>query len=319
MLVGVLMLMSCGKGASGAEDEEIAMQSEERDSMVSAVAQRHPFEALRLVDSLQTAEAESEVRLAYYRAEVYDKMGEKQKAEKWGKKALKGDALMEESPVVFYKACDLVATMLDYREKYEEALLVTQRGLEVASSDQTPQGRHWLAVLLHDMGYSQMKLGRIDEAEKYFSQSYIALKQIATANNTFDNVHMLARVAYNIVDAYNSTGQYDKAESWMESANEAAEILAQSLQCTEDMKEDYEGGLAIQQAIILLKKGHKQEADRLYSKASAMGYANTDIGIAERAVYLEMAGRTEELAQLMPRVDELSEAWGTDLLPDDGD
>ena len=300
---------SCAGGADSQSDR--LQQLKNQDSIVGEVLNADPLRLLVMVDSMDAAHAVGKERIAYYRALAYNKMGQKKKAEEWGKKALEGDVLQQESAEIFYDVCDLLFTTMAYRDDEKGALPYAQKGLDAALEDQSEAGRHWMAVLLHDVGYCEMSLGRIDEAEKCFSQSYIALNQIAATSNNFEDLRTLARVSYNIVDAYTSTGQYDKAKAWIESASDAVDLLASSPQCTQAMKEDYQGGLMIQKAVVLLGMGLREEADAAYDEALTLGYANTDIGILERAAYLEKAERWNDLKQLTARLNTLSESWGT--------
>ena len=304
---------SCTNGTNVKSKEEKMRQVRVHDSLVDAEVMADANRALFVVDSLDAAQTDEGELIAYFRALVYNKKGDKKKTEEWCRKALANDVLKDEHPEFFYKVCDLLCTTMTYRDAHEGAMKVAQRGLDVAKTDMSEEGRHWMAVLLHDVGYCEMQLGRIDEAEKCFSQAYIALKQTAAVGQKYVNLHTLARVSYNIVDAYTSTEQYDKASEWIESADDAVELLAESPECTREMKEDFMGGLAIQRAMVLVSTGHRAEADAAYNEAMKLSYADTDLGIIERAGYLKKAERWGDLAALQSRVDSLSKAWGTPM------
>jgi tetratricopeptide (TPR) repeat protein len=304
------MLIAMGGCAGKESPEERALRSKQRDSLVMSMAEANPQQALRFVDSLTTVQAESEERLAYHRALIYNEMGQKQRVEEWCKKALEDEDLQQESVEVFYNACDLLSTTLTYRDDNKGALKVAERGYEVARQDLTESGRHWMAVLLHDVGYCKMQEGLIDDAEQCFSQSYIVLTQLALADDKFFNLHSRARVTYNILDAYTSTGQFDKAKTWLEQADDAIALFVTSPECPEDERNDYQGGLAIQKAIVLLETGDRSGADASYEDAQNIGYKNSGLGILECATYLEKAERWNDLAELLPRIDSLSNEWG---------
>lgn len=290
--------------------EERAMQSKTRDSLIVSMAGTNPQRAFDFVDSLSAAQAESQERLAYHRALIYNEMGKKKEVAEWCEKAIQGDALLEECPEVFYDVCDLLSTTMTYQGDNEKALSVALRGYEAAKQDMTASGRHWMAVLLHDVGYCKMLDGLVDEAEQCFSLSYIALTQIVMTDDRFFNRHSRARVTFNILDAYTSTGQYDKAKTWLGQAEEAIDMLVSSSECSEKQKNDYRGGLAIQKAIVLLETGDRRGADASYAEAQTMDYRNSGLGILESASYLERAERWDDLAKMMPRIDSLSKEWG---------
>lgn len=280
------------------------------DSLVMARLAINPELVLKTVDSLETAGAELPQRLYYYRAAAYHQMGEKQNEIKWYMKALEGEHLIKEDSTLFYQATDKLFTTLINQGETEKALAVARHGYEVAKDDQSADGIHWTAILLHSIGYSEMQKGNIEKAEDCFSQAYIALKQLAAAKGSFYTLQTCARVSNNIVDAYNSIGQYDKAEAWIESAEDAVDQMAASPECTPEVKNEFRGSLAVQKAIVLLQKGRRAEADQAYNVAVELDYDDTTYGILECATYLERAKRMDDLMALMPKIDSVSKAWG---------
>lgn len=280
------------------------------DSLVMAQLEVNPRLVLKTVDSLEATGLVLPQRLYCYRALAYDKLDETQMEIEWGEKALEGDTLLLEDAALFYQVSDKLFTDLVNRGETEKALALAQRAYDESKKDVSADGMRWTAIFLHDIGYSEMQLGHIDEAESCFSQAYIALKQLAASNGDFSALLTCARVSYNIVDAYNCTGQYDKAAAWIESAEDAVEQMGASPECTQAVKNDYLGGLAVQKAMMLLEKGHRAEADRAYATAVELDYAKSNHGTLECATYLERAKRMDELMALMPRIDSLSTAWG---------
>lgn len=285
--------------------------SEQHDSIFEEMLEDNPQQALLWADSMETAQAESSVRIASYRAKIYNELGQKKTAQEWCEKALTGDELLEENRVLYYEMADLKFSVLTYNDQFEKALEVAHIGFEAACTDLSSKGRQWVAVLLHDIGYSQMQMGLIEDAENSFSQAYIALRQLAMADPSYDNLYTYARVSYNILDAYTSTGQLDKAKAWMISTEQAVREFVASPECDEETKVDYLGGLAIQKALVLVQTGHREEADAIYNEVLASDYAETALGILERAGYLEKAGRYDEISEMMPLIDSVAANWGT--------
>lgn len=315
LIVGVILLLfsaqintSCA--GSSVQQGQVEACDSCIDTMLSDMMDENPELAMAAIDSLEAAHAVSQKRICCYRAKLYYKMGDKPNEILWREKALEGDSLYEENPELFYKMSDKLFTVLVNQGEVEKGLAVAQRGYDAAKEDQSTDGMHWMAILLHGIGYCQMQLGNIDEAERCFSQAYIALKQMAAANDSLYTLRTCARVSYNIVDAYNSTGQYDKAEAWIESAEDAINQMAASPECSKALKDDFQGGLAVQKALVLLQKGRRAEADRAYNTAIDLEYTNTSNGVLECATYLERAKRMDDLMALMPKIDSISNAWG---------
>lgn len=312
VLLSSLVFVSC-VGTTNVQDEkeELAILNSKQDSLIMAKMDIDPASALTTIDSLEKEQIATPARLYYFRALAYKHLGKKRQTEDWCEKALRGDTLLNENLEFFYDACDIYSTVLSERNENVLALEVAIRGYDVALNDSSQTGRHWIAILLHDKGYCEMQLGKIDEAEQSFSMAYITTKQIAAANSKYSNLQMCARVAYNIVDSYTSTGQYDKAKAWLEEAEEAVAELVSSPECSKEQREGYIGGLTMQEALILVCTGEPEKANKAYQKALKMDYAETGVGILERATYLEKAERWDELRELLPRIDSLYGAWGT--------
>ena len=308
--LGVLMgvLMSC----SGQSDKTEEIKTERVNAIDSLVRVRmgvEPVEALACVDSLEETEKVSPALINYFRAIIYNKMAQKATAEMYFKKSLEGDELLHENKELFYKASDFLSSFLANRGDNAEALAVATRAYEVSSGDETANGRRWRAVLLHGMGYFQTQLGMKDEAEKNFSMAYIALSQMVQADSCYENLQTYARVSYNILDAYTTSEQYDKALEWVSSAENAADRLVSHPEATERAKADYVGGVAIHKALVMLKLNAGPSAEQSYAKAQEVGYFDTPYGLLEQAYFLRKAERWDMLVDLMPRVDSVAKAW----------
>ncbi|MBR1666966.1 MAG: hypothetical protein IJ693_01665 [Bacteroidaceae bacterium] len=282
------------------------LQDGANDSLILNVLKTDSDRAFSLVDSLEASGEFSADRSNYYRARIYYMMGKEADAESYCEKVIESGEMMNERPELLYHSYDLRSTILIHLKNVEKALSNAQDGFDIVSKDPSELGQHWRAVLLHLMGYCQMELGRIDEAESCFSQAYIALKQMADANRNYKTLSTWARVTINIVDAYTATGQYDKAAVWMASAKEAIHQFCSSPECPEDVAMSYRQGLSLHQAIVLLHQGKREEADLLYDQVVAAGYADTNFGLLECADYLEKAERWDDLEALKPRLDLLN-------------
>ncbi|MBO4672867.1 MAG: tetratricopeptide repeat protein [Bacteroidaceae bacterium] len=307
-LTGFSML---GAVCVGCHQNTLVLTSEQHDSIFEEILDVNPQQALSWADSMEAVKAESQVRVAFYRAKIYNELGQKQRAEEWCDKALEGDDLQEESSELFYAASDLKIKILTYKDEFEEALETARTVFDISRSDTSPEGIQWSAVLLHELGYCQMQLGDYHEAENSFSQAYIALKQMACSSPNYDNLLTYARVSYNILDAYTSTGQLEKASEWVPSTEEAVMEFVSSPDCSEDERVDYLGGLTLQKALILVQTGHREEADALYAEVLNSDYAETALGVLERCSYLEKAGRYDDITEMMPLIDSVAATWGT--------
>ena len=272
-----------------------------------------PEKILLLIDSLEDHHAVEEYKALFYRAMAYYKLGQELTAELYYKKVLSNEDLYNDRPVNYYYACDQLSTILTCKGEQLGSIDIATQGYALARHDQTEDGRHWAAVLLHDIGYCQMRLDHADEAEKNFQQAYATLRELALADSTYNHMNSWARVAYNILDAYTSTGHYKEATHWIASAEEAITGMTALQDCPKRVAEEYLGSLNTHKAIIYIKTGHKKEADEAYRQFLQSGYAETSFGLIDNSEYLMEAEQWFERSKLTPRLDSLTQAWDMPL------
>ena len=303
----VLLMAACnqGSGSSSLTVKEL----DYNDSLVYAAMDVDYNHALLVVDSLEDVHAIYEAKINYYRAQIYFKMGQELSAELYYKKALSGKDLYNERPAICYFAYDQLSTILTIKGDQQGALATATQGYAIAKEDETESGQHWRAILLHDIGYCQMQLGRIEEAEKNFTHAYNTLKRLAMQTDQYENIYSWARVAYNIMDAYTSTGNFEQGEKWVVAAEEAINKLVASPDCPKRTSEEYIGSLNTHKAIVYVKTGHLKEAEEVYRQFQKSDYAKTNIGLVDNSEYLETAERWNDLANLTPKLDSLATAW----------
>ena len=290
MLLSVSLSACTGK-TGHAKHLADSIRNRQIDSSVVAGIATHTEQTWSVIDSLEAVEAVSPQRISYYRALTYYKIGDRQNTEKYLVKALDGNKLLVDNRELFYRSADLLASSMINRHEYKKALAVATLGFEASKADQSQAGRRWVALLLNAMGYCEMQLGHIDAAERCFSQAYIALKQMVDVDPNYANLQ-------------------DYAAAWLESTEEAVNLLVASPECTKNVRERWEGGLYVKQALVLLHTGNRAGADAAFAKAMKLNYGQTGQGIIEFATYLKEAGRTDELLHLLPQVDSVYTSWG---------
>ena len=266
-------------------------------------------QALLVVDSLEDVHALYDAKINFYRAQIHYKMGQELSAELYYKKALTGNELYKDQPSIFYFAYDQLSTILTIKGDQQGALATATEAYSIAQKDKTESGQEWQAILLHDIGYCQMQLSRTAEAEKNFTHAYNTLKRLASQTGKYDHIYSWARVAYNIMDAYTTTNNFEQAEKWVVAAEEAINRLVESPDCSKRTAEEYLGSLGTHKAIVLIKTGQRQEADKIYREFLKSDYSKTSIGLVDNSEYLEMAERWDDLADLVPKLDSLANSW----------
>ena len=311
LLIGCTLFLTIGLTACMDRSTEVSNSKNriEKDSIVYQAINADPNSALLIVDSLEDNKLIPEHKANYYRGQIHFKLGQELTAELYYKRSLTGDELYQEYPALYFFVCDQLTTILTNKGDQDGAVSIATEAYAKALEDTTYEGRHWGAILLHDIGYSQMQLGRHKEAEKSFTQAWEVLKKQANENPTFDNLFTWARITYNIIDAYTSTEQFKQAEEWLPLGEEAIGRMVDSKECSKRTAEEYIAGLNTHKALVYIKTGRRAEAEKAYQNFLMTNYSKTSSGIIEHSEYLELAERWEEFADLTPKVDSVVQSW----------
>lgn len=311
---GVVTIM--GMTACTSHDKQVSFGNKtqsKQDSIIQSVIDEDMDSALRLIDSLEDKHLLPEHKVNFYRGQIHFKLGQELTAELYYKKALTSDDLLEERPSLYYFVSDQLSTILTVKGDQDGAVKTATEAYTIVQKDTTQEGHYWSAILLHDIGYSQMQLGHYQDARKNFVQAWNTLKQLVNTNPTFDNLYTWARITYNIIDAYTSTEQFKEAEKWLPQAEEAISQMSASPECPAATAEEYTAGLNTHKALIYVKTNRRAEAHQAYQRFIGTNYSKTNAGLIEHSEYLENAERWEDLAKLSPKVDSVVKSWGIPL------
>jgi len=314
IVTGVVTIM--GMTACTSHDKQVSFENKtqsKQDSIIQSVIDEDMDSALRLIDSLEDKHLLPEHKVNFYRGQIHFKLGQELTAELYYKKALTSDDLLEERPSLYYFVSDQLSTILTVKGDQDGAVKTATEAYTIVQKDTTQEGHYWSAILLHDIGYSQMQLGHYQDARKNFVQAWNTLKQLVNTNPTFDNLYTWARITYNIIDAYTSTEQFKEAEKWLPQADEAISRMSASPECPAATAEEYTAGLNTHKALVYVKTDRRAEANQAYQRFIGTNYSKTSAGLIEHSEYLENAERWEDLAKLSPKVDSVVKSWGIPL------
>lgn len=316
IIIGTGVVTIMGMTACTSHDKQVSFENKtqsKQDSIIQSVIDEDMDSALRLIDSLEDKHLLPEHKVNFYRGQIHFKLGQELTAELYYKKALTSDDLLEERPSLYYFVSDQLSTILTLKGDQDGAVKTATEAYTIVQKDTTQEGHYWSAILLHDIGYSQMQLGHYQDARKNFVQAWNTLKQLVNTNPTFDNLYTWARITYNIIDAYTSTEQFKEAEKWLPQADEAISRMSASPECPAATAEEYTAGLNTHKALIYVKTNRRAEAHQAYQRFIGTNYSKTNAGLIEHSEYLENAERWEDLAKLSPKVDSVVKSWGIPL------
>ena len=269
--------------------------------------------ALLLIDSLKDQHLLPEYKANYFRGQIHYRLGQELTAELYYKRALTTNELYNERPSLYYFVSDQLSTILTVKGDQDGAVKTATEAYSIVQKDTTQEGQYWSAILLHDIGYSEMQLGHYQEAKKNFTQAWETLKEIANRKPTFDNLYTWARITYNIIDAYTSTEQFVEAKEWLPQAEEAINHLSVSPECPATTAEEFSAGLDTHKALVYVKTGQRADARQAYQRFIGTNYSKTSQGLIEHYEYLQLAERWDDLALLIPKVDSVIQSWDIPL------
>lgn len=269
--------------------------------------------ALLLIDSLKDQHLLPEYKANYFRGQIHYRLGQELTAELYYKRALTTNELYNERPSLYYFVSDQLSTILTVKGDQDGAVKTATEAYSIVQKDTTQEGQYWSAILLHDIGYSEMQLGHYQEAKKNFTQAWKTLKEIANRKPTFDNLYTWSRITYNIIDAYTSTEQFVEAKEWLPQAEEAINHLSVSPECPATTAEEFSAGLDTHKALVYVKTGQRADARQAYQRFIGTNYSKTSQGLIEHYEYLQLAERWDDLALLIPKVDSVIQSWDIPL------
>ncbi len=269
--------------------------------------------ALLLIDSLKDQHLLPEYKANYFRGQIHYRLGQELTAELYYKRALTTNELYNERPSLYYFVSDQLSTILTVKGDQDGAVKTATEAYSIVQKDTTQEGQYWSAILLHDIGYSEMQLGHYQEAKKNFTQAWKTLKEIANRRPTFDNLYTWSRITYNIIDAYTSTEQFVEAKEWLPQAEEAINHLSVSPECPATTAEEFSAGLDTHKALVYVKTGQRADARQAYQRFISTNYSKTSQGLIEHYEYLQLAERWDDLALLIPKVDSVIQSWDIPL------
>ncbi len=269
--------------------------------------------ALLLIDSLKDRHLLPEYKANYFRGQIHYRLGQELTAELYYKRALTTNELYKDRPSLYYFVSDQLSTILTVKGDQDGAVKTATEAYSIVQKDTTQEGQYWSAILLHDIGYSEMQLGHYQEAKKNFTQAWKTLKEIANKRPTFDNLYTWARITYNIIDAYTSTEQFVEAKEWLPQAEEAINHLSVSPECPATTAEEFSAGLDTHKALVYVKTGQRADALQAYQRFIGTNYSKTSQGLIEHYEYLQLAERWDDLALLIPKVDSVIQSWDIPL------
>lgn len=269
--------------------------------------------ALLLIDSLKDQHLLPEYKANYFRGQIHYRLGQELTAELYYKRALTTNELYNERPSLYYFVSDQLSTILTVKGDQDGAVKTATEAYSIVQKDTTQEGQYWSAILLHDIGYSEMQLGHYQEAKKNFTQAWKTLKEIANRKPTFDNLYTWSRITYNIIDAYTSTEQFVEAKEWLPQAEEAINYLSVSPECPATTAEEFSAGLDTHKALVYVKTGQRADARQAYQRFISTNYSKTSQGLIEHYEYLQLAERWDDLTLLIPKVDSVIQSWDIPL------
>ena len=313
LLVGVVVLALCV--ACGDQERRRARTlTDDAMAMVGDVAKTGAFDrADGLIDSLEAEGALSAAVANGMRGTVCIYQRQYRKAEFYLKKAVAGDALLEESPRYFVNMSSMLAGVLMPKQDYEEAIAVATRAYAVAREQEEKMDAERVAALLNTIGQCQVALGRLEEGEKSLVQSFQMQGERAAADTVGIDTRNWLLFALNATIAYMNGRYYAEAEPWMNRLEEALDSGGVATVVDSAQLDLLRGRVGFMRADALANTGKRVEAEAAYRRALATEYGSSADGKIDGGSYLEAIGRWREAAAAYVTLDSLMQARGVPM------
>ena len=284
-----MLLMSC-------EEQQIAHQKEEVDSLMNAAYQSRNYELiLSLADQHQQDGTISAMKACYWRGYAYSRQRKMRMAEIEWKNAVAQKVTSGEDMKFYGQSASHLAGLLYLKLDYGEAIRVALTAIDLMRENGYTMNNHF-SNLLTFVGSCQLKLGHLQEAANNFARTWLHYQQVMEAYHDQESYTGSIVGLVTIVDAYIQTAHYQEASEWAD----RLESMLQLRSHYPDVKEDYIdkqwARLYLYRACALEGLGNKAEAEKAYKKALATQYVQTAEGKMEANNYLMTAHRWSEAA-----------------------
>ena len=284
-----MLLMSC-------EEQQIAHQKEEVDSLMNAAYQSRNYELiLSLADQHQQDGTISAMKACYWRGYAYSRQRKMRMAEIEWKNAVAQKVTSGEDMKFYGQSASHLAGLLYLKLDYGEAIRVALTAIDLMRENGYTMNNHF-SNLLAFVGSCQLKLGHLQEAANNFARTWLHYQQVMEAYHDQESYTGSIVGLVTIVDAYIQTAHYQEASEWAD----RLESMLQLRSHYPDVKEDYIdkqwARLYLYRACALEGLGNKAEAEKAYKKALATQYVQTAEGKMEANNYLMTAHRWSEAA-----------------------
>lgn len=306
-LLTLLTITSCDDAKRKVEKEDYA------DSLINAAQKEGHFERmLALVDSLEPTGLLSDIRINQARGWVYNRMGQKRRAEIYYLKVVNAEPQNDQQRALQNTVAINLTSRQVAKGDYEAALKVaipTVKRME----QHKEQNTRALGALYNTIGACQLNLGHDEEAEKYYEQAFNLNMQVCEKDEQGIDTRQSIDATVNTVIDYCNAKKYKMVEPWLQRAQNMIDLYEHKPNSDPEGALDFRIRLHLLEAIALQGLGETKKAALIYESAKDSNFGRSADGRLTANDYLLAAGRYSEAADNFKDLDHVIADWGLDL------
>ena len=284
------------------------LKSSTADSLIYAAGSALNYDrVLELTDSLEQTGDISEMNANRWRGVAHYYKGEKHAAEHYYRKAVNGEIKSEQDMLGYNKSARRLAAMLVRQADYEGALQVALPAVEKLEKTSSGSPADF-AILLSNIGFCQLNLGRVKEAAESYDRSFDYYQQAAETDQDGHGTYEALLGASRIAVAYLNAKYYAESQPWTDRCEELLErwYAKAKVGAIDSLYDHHRGHIALYRATALQGLGYAQEAAQAYQELLQTKYGKSDVGRIDANDYLLIAGRYREAADNYRRLNRVA-------------
>ena len=267
------------------------------DSIVIEAGRVGDFErVIVLADSLVDAGELSPIRADNYRGIAYVSMGQIQKSIDCFRRASSDDNPPAEDFWEYINAGSNLAHLKNAQHDLEGAIGTALHFIDRLREVDSPTRARELHNLYFCLGNTQMKLERLEEADKSFNEAFYWLRACIDNDTVGIELRGALTTLENIAIAQLNMEQYDEAEKWLDREDSLLAIFKTSSVSDSADVDFYSALTALNRAQVCLARGQDEDAARYYDDYISSEYGNSVEGRISSCAYLMSAHRYDEAA-----------------------
>lgn len=272
------------------------IRASDADSLLFEIGEQKDFDYMRqMTDSLEAGGLISSLNANRWRGVSYYHEGSYRMSELFYRKALECDIESDEDQVSYIKCARRLSELLLVRSDFEGSLRVANAAINKMEESGVGTDLDY-AILLNNIGCSQLNLGQDKEANESFHSAHSRYANLLQNDSTGRRLKDVVVGFIYTIQAYVDTQQYAEAINWINSVESLISKLSQT-EVYREYADEYMGRVEIMHAIAMQGLDNPGKATKAYQAFLNTEYSKSAQGRINAVGYLMAAHRYNETAE----------------------